>query len=165
MPAPSIGIFYCLNKNIAGLPFDTQCVVTVFKNAQPFRIEVQDIWSGRTYVAKFSNDTVNGFVEYALKSDLWPQSSGTEITAGTDMQTITAPGHYYCTNNSTAVSLKNCPMSDAFTLVVYRAAGGSGENSYYIAQEYTSYLCNRRVIQTYNKDSKKWTTHEIQFKS
>lgn len=71
MPAPSIGIFYCLNKNIAGLPFDTQCVVTVFKNAQPFRIEVQDIWSGRTYVAKFSNDTVNGFVEYALKSDLF----------------------------------------------------------------------------------------------
>lgn len=70
MSAPSIGIFYCLNKNIAGLPFDTQCVVTVFKNAQPFRIEVQDIWSGRTYVAKFSNDTVNGFVEYALKSDL-----------------------------------------------------------------------------------------------
>lgn len=70
MPVPSIGIFYCLNKNIAGLPFDTQCVVTVFKNGQPFRIEVQDIWSGRTYVAKFSNDTVNGFVEYALKSDL-----------------------------------------------------------------------------------------------
>lgn len=70
MPAPSIGIFYCLNKNITGLPFDTQCVVTVFKQAQPFRIEVQDIWSGRTYVAKFSNDTVNGFVEYALKSDL-----------------------------------------------------------------------------------------------
>lgn len=71
MSAPSIGIFYCLSKNITGLPFDTQCVVTVFKQAQPFRIEVQDIWSGRTYVAKFSNDTVNGFVEYALKSDLF----------------------------------------------------------------------------------------------
>lgn len=70
MSAPSIGIFYCLSKDITGLPFDTQCVVTVFKQAQPFRIEVQDIWSGRTYVAKFSNDTVNGFVEYALKSDL-----------------------------------------------------------------------------------------------
>lgn len=70
MSTPSIGIFYCLSKNIAGLPFDTQCIVTVFKQAQPFRIEVQDIWSGRTYVAKFSNDTVNGFVEYALKSDL-----------------------------------------------------------------------------------------------
>lgn len=102
---------------------------------------------------------------YALKSDLRPQSSGTEITAGTDMQTITTPGHYCCGNNSVAASLKNCPMSDAFTLVVYRAAGGSGDNIYYVAQEYTSYLCNRRVIQTYNKDSKKWTTHEIQFKS
>lgn len=102
---------------------------------------------------------------YALKSDLWPQSSGTEITAGTDMQTITTPGHYCCGNNGVAASLKNCPMSDAFTLIVYRAAGGSGDNIYYVAQEYTSYLCNRRVIQTYNKDSKKWTTHEIQFKS
>ena len=105
------------------------------------------------------------WTEYATKSDLWPQSSGTEITAGTDMQTITTPGHYCCGNNGVAASLKNCPISDAFTLVVYRAAGGSGDNIYYVAQEYTSYLCNRRVIQTYNKDSKKWTTHEIQFKS
>ena len=102
---------------------------------------------------------------YALKSDLWPQNSGVEITAGTDMQTITTPGHYYCSNNSTTDSLKNCPISDAFTLVVYRSAGGVGDNVYYVAQEYTSYMCNRRVIQTYNKDSKNWTTHEIQFKS
>lgn len=102
---------------------------------------------------------------YALKSDLWPQNSGVEITAGTDMQAITTPGHYYCVNNSTVASLKNCPISDAFTLVVYRSAGGTGDNIYYVAQEYTSYLCNRRVIQTYNKDSKNWTTHEIQFKS
>lgn len=101
----------------------------------------------------------------ATLNDLWPQSSGTEIIAGTDMQTITTPGHYYCANNSTAVSLKNCPLSDAFTLVVYRATGGSGDNKYYVAQEYTSYLCNKRIIQMYNKDSKNWTTHEIQFKS
>lgn len=91
MPAPSIGLFYCLNKNIAGLPFDTQCVVTVFKQAQPFRIEVQDIWSGRTYVAKFSNDTVNGFVEYALKSDLnakTPTCQERHMTA--DTQTLSS---------------------------------------------------------------------------
>ena len=105
------------------------------------------------------------WVEYATKSDLWPQNPGTEITANTDMQTITTPGHYYCIDNNIAVSLKNCPMSDAFTLVVYRSTGGVGDNIFYIAQEYTSYLCNRRVIQTYNKDSKNWTTHEIQFKS
>lgn len=30
-----------------------------------------------------------GWVQFVSKSDLWPQSSGTEITAGTDMQTIT----------------------------------------------------------------------------
>lgn len=101
----------------------------------------------------------------ATLNDVWPQNSGTKIIAGTDMQTITTPGHYYCTDNSTAASLKNCPLSDAFTLVVYRAAGGVSDNVYYVAQEYTSYICNRRVIQTYNKDSKNWTTHEIQFKS
>ena len=119
----------------------------------------------RIYENLFSWNEWRGWQSYALKSDLWPQSSGTEITAGTDMQTITTPGHYCCGNNGVAASLKNCPMSDAFTLVVYRAAGGSGDNIYYVAQEYTSYLCNRRVIQTYNKNSKKWTTHEIQFKS
>lgn len=131
-------------------------------------------WAGyMTVVCFVKNDSTmwiwskgrNAWVEYAAKSDLWPQNSGVEITAGTDMQTITTPGHYYCGNNSTTVSLKNCPISDAFTLVVYRSTGGTGDNIYYVAQEYTSYLCNKRVIQTYNKDSKKWTTHEIQFKS
>lgn len=70
MPTPSVGVFYCLSKSITGLPFDTQCVVTIFKNGSPFRIEVQDIWSGRTYVAIYSGGTVGKFVEYALKSDL-----------------------------------------------------------------------------------------------
>ena len=117
------------------------------------------------YENLFSWNEWRGWQSYALKSDLWPQNLGVEITAGTDMQTITTPGHYYCSNNSTTVSLKNCPISDAFTLVVYRSTGGTGDNIYYVAQEYTSYLCNKRVIQTYNKDSKNWTTHEIQFKS
>lgn len=110
-------------------------------------------------------DKSSGWNECVSKSDLWPQSPGTQIAAGTDMQTITTPGHYYCENNSAAASLKNCPLSDAFTLVVYRAAGGAGDNTYYVAQEYTSYTCNRRAIQTYNKDSNNWNTHEIQFKS
>lgn len=70
MPTKSIGVLYCLSKSITELPFDTQCVVTIFKNGDPFRIEVQDIWSGRTYVAIYSGGTVGKFVEYALKSDL-----------------------------------------------------------------------------------------------
>ena len=71
MPAPSVGVFYCLSKSITDLPFDTQCMVTIFKNGSPFRIEVQDIWSGRTYVATYSGGTVGKFVEYVLKSDLF----------------------------------------------------------------------------------------------
>lgn len=120
--------------------------------------------AGSRVFATYDNKD-SGWSERVSKSDLWPQNSGVEITAGTDMQTITTPGHYYCIDNNTVASLKNCPMSDAFTLVVYRSTGGVGDNIFYIAQEYTSYLCNRRVIQTYNKDSKNWTTHEIQFKS
>lgn len=116
-------------------------------------------------VVTYENNIWTNRYSLATKSDLWPQNPGSKITANTDMYTITTPGHYYCENNSTVASLKNCPLSDAFTLVVYRSAGGTGDNIYYVAQEYTSYLCNRRVIQTYNKDSKNWTTHEIQFKS
>ena len=82
MPAPSIGVFYCLSKSITGLPFDTQCVVTIFKNGNPFRIEVQDIWSGRTYVAIYSGGTVGKFVEYALKSDLDLKLNNTSIFVG-----------------------------------------------------------------------------------
>lgn len=164
MPAPSVGVFYCLSKSITGLPFDTQCMVTIFKNGNPFRIEVQDIWSGRTYVAIYSGGTVGKFVEYALKSDLWPQNPGTKITANTDMYTITTPGHYYCGENAAAASLKNCPCTEAFTLTVYRGAGGPIDGMYTI-QEYTSYTGNIRITQTYNMDSKNWTVHKFTFSS
>ena len=98
------------------------------------------------------------------KSDLWPQNSGTKITANTDMHTITTSGHYYCQGNDTAVTLKNCPCTVAFTLTVYRGAGGSTDGMY-IIQEYTTYLGDARVIQVYNEDSKNWTVHKFAFSS
>ena len=104
------------------------------------------------------------WVEYATKSDLWPQNSGTKITANTDMHTITTSGHYYCQGNDTAATLKNCPCTVAFTLTVYRGAGGSTDGMY-IIQEYTTYLGDARVIQVYNEDSKNWTVHRISFSS
>lgn len=154
-------------KNVVTLNYGNIFVCRSNKNSDTLSMTFYPSFNNTIFM-KTANATSwegQGWIQFASKSDLWPQSSGTEITAGTDMQTIITPGHYCCGNNGVAVSLKNCPMSDAFTLVVYRAAGGSGDNIYYVAQEYTSYLCNRRVIQTYNKDSKKWTTHEIQFKS
>ncbi len=101
---------------------------------------------------------------YALKSDLWPQNSGVAITANTDMQTITTPGHYYCRNNVTAGTLKNCPCTEAFVLTVYL---GTGDliGGMYIIQEYTSYTGDIRIIQAYNGSSKKWTVHKFAFSS
>lgn len=104
------------------------------------------------------------WVEYATKSDLWPQNPGTKITENTDMHTITTPGHYYCGENATAASLKNCPCTEAFTLTVYRGAGGPIDGMYTI-QEYTSYTGNIRITQTYNMDSKNWTVHKFAFSS
>lgn len=104
------------------------------------------------------------WVEYATKSDLWPQNPGTKITENTDMYTITTPGHYYCGENATAASLKNCPCTEAFTLTVYRGAGGPIDGMYTI-QEYTSYTGNIRITQTYNMDSKNWTVHKFAFSS
>lgn len=98
------------------------------------------------------------------KSDLWPQNSGTKITANTDMHTITTSGHYYCQGNDIAATLKNCPFTVAFTLTVYRGAGGSTDGMY-IIQEYTTYLGDARIIQAYNEDSKNWTVHRISFSS
>lgn len=100
----------------------------------------------------------------ASKSDLWPQNPGTKITANTDMYTITTPGHYYCGENAAAASLKNCPCTEAFTLTVYRGAGGPIDGMYTI-QEYTSYTGNIRITQTYNMDSKNWTVHKFAFSS
>lgn len=94
-----------------------------------------------------------------LNSELWPRNSGTAIKAGTDMYTIKTPGHYYCSSNAIAVTLKNCPFNDAFTLVVYWS---TGYPSAYFSQEYTHYLGNRRIIQNYNTDSATWEKYEFQ---
>ena len=94
-----------------------------------------------------------------LNSELWPRNSGTAIKAGTDMYTIKTPGHYYCNSNAIAATLKNCPFSDAFTLVVYWSTGYPNA---YFSQEYTHYLGNRRIIQNYNTDNATWKKYEFQ---
>lgn len=94
-----------------------------------------------------------------LNSELWPRNSGTIIQNGTDMHTIKTPGYYCCTSNATAVTLKNCPFTEAFTLVVYWSTGYPGA---YLSQEYTHYIGNRRAIQNYNADTAVWKKYEFQ---
>lgn len=118
----------------------------------------------RIYENLYAWNEWRGWQSYALKSDLWPQNSGTKITANTDMHTITTSGHYYCQGNNIAATLTSCPCTVAFTLTVYRGAGGSTDGMY-IIQEYTTYLGDARIIQAYNEDSKNWTVHRISFSS
>lgn len=96
---------------------------------------------------------------FRLNSELWPRNSGTFIEAGTDMYTIKTPGRYYCSSNAVVATLKNCPLNEAFTLVVYFSTGYPSE---YFSQEYTSYIGNRRIIQNYNLDSATWRRYEFQ---
>ncbi len=114
--------------------------------------------------ANFASWEGKGWTQLVSKSDLWPQNSGVAIAANTDMQTITTPGHYYCRNNVTAGTLKNCPCTEAFVLTVYL---GTGDliGGMYIIQEYTSYTGDIRIIQAYNGSSKKWTVHKFAFSS
>lgn len=119
---------------------------------------------GKSYTAFRNNGTWHIGKSLSTKDDLWPQNPGTKITENTDMYTITTPGHYYCGENATAASLKNCPCTEAFTLTVYRGAGGPIDGMYTI-QEYTSYTGNIRITQTYNMDSKNWTVHKFAFSS
>ena len=45
------------------------------------------------------------------------------IAANTDLNSLTAPGFYYCPANVTAAALKNCPTTNAFFMEVGKHAG------------------------------------------
>ena len=45
------------------------------------------------------------------------------IAASTDLNSLTAPGFYYCPANVTAAALKNCPTTNAFFMEVGKHAG------------------------------------------
>lgn len=64
------------------------------------------------------------------------------------MYTYTEPGNYACATNAVAATLKNCPLSTAFDLKVYRSAGGKTDG--YIIQEYTAHDAKQRVLVPYD---------------
>ena len=64
------------------------------------------------------------------------------------MRAYIIPGNYACATNTDAATLKNCPLSTAFDLKVYRSAGGKTDG--YIIQEYTAHDAKQRVLVPYN---------------
>ena len=81
-------------------------------------------------------------------SNRWTLYGAEIIPNNADMYTYTEPGNYACATNTYAATLKNCPLSRAFDLKVYRSAGGKTDG--YIIQEYTAHDAKQRVLVSYN---------------
>lgn len=59
-------------------------------------------------------------VEVGTKLSSLDVFKGTEITAGTDLNTLMAPGTYWCASSTVAQTLYNCPISGSgFVLQVF----------------------------------------------
>lgn len=59
-------------------------------------------------------------VEVGTKLSSLDVFNGTEITAGTDLNTLMAPGTYWCASSTVAQTLYNCPISGSgFVLQVF----------------------------------------------
>lgn len=48
---------------------------------------------------------------------------GAKIPNNSDMNSYTEFGNYYCSTNSNALTLKNAPFTEAFTMTIEAAAG------------------------------------------
>lgn len=81
-------------------------------------------------------------------SNRWTLYGAEIIPNNADMYTYTEPGNYACATNAVAATLKNCPLSTAFDLKVYRSAGGKTDG--YIIQEYTAHDAKQRVLVPYD---------------
>lgn len=81
-------------------------------------------------------------------SNRWTLYGAEIIPNNADMYTYTEPGNYACATNAVAATLKNCPLSRAFDLKVYRSAGGKTDG--YIIQEYTAHDAKQRVLVPYD---------------
>ena len=84
-------------------------------------------------------------------------NSGTPIaTNGTDLNTLQAPGPYFCSANAVAATLPNCPTSKAFAMQVYATAG--------VVQFLTTYSSNASASNEswvrgfYNGNWNEWQT-------
>lgn len=50
---------------------------------------------------------------------------GTDIAENTDLNTLTTPGQYFCNSTIKATNLVNCPIQEAFRMIVLRSNSGS----------------------------------------
>lgn len=84
-----------------------------------------------TYITSSNWDTYDvlhtGSDKVTANNSLYSMSLGvgTSIPNGSDLNNYDEIGNYVCSSSDTAVSLSNCPVSDAFTLKVFSGTGYS----------------------------------------
>lgn len=66
------------------------------------------------------NDVVS---KQYFEANSWLLKGGTAIPADADLNDYKTPGNYYCNTNATAVTIKNNPSDQAFTLKVFYDTG------------------------------------------
>lgn len=87
-------------------------------------------------------------------SNYWSLYAGTEIPANADMHDYMTPGNYYHPKSSTAKTLVNCPLTDAFQLKV--TAPIENSTGGYLLQEYTAFDGKSVVKVHYDSYLQEW---------
>ena len=72
--------------------------------------------------------------------------AGIKINDNENLNDFSEYGNYYCSGNSTAATLLNCPIKNAFTMSVGRATGSSENYTYQEIVEYGSGLRWYRML-------------------
>ena len=86
-----------------------------------------------------------------LQTNTYALKGGTAILENADLNDYRTPGNYYCDSDSIVATLKNCPVSHAFTLkIIY----GNGIN--YPLQIITDYSNQIQATRRFVQSSLTW---------
>lgn len=95
------------------------------------------------------------------RSSLDASDGGIEIPEGADLNNYKTVGNYYCPLNTTAKTLKNCPIWSAFTMEVKKGTGDG-----YPKQIIYEHLSARRFERYYNTyDNSGWKDWDLSWHS
>lgn len=85
--------------------------------------------------------------------------SGTTINENDDLDSYKTVGNYICPMTLTAQTLKNCPITSAFNMVV---GYGNGTTSY-LYQEITHFLTGVKYYRAYTASDKAWNDWKVTY--
>lgn len=115
---------------------------------------VERIGMGTALEGEFDNLTAGLNSVNNNLSNYWSLYAGTEIPANADMHDYMTPGNYYHPKSSTAKTLVNCPLTDAFQLKV--TAPIENSKGGYLLQEYTAFDGKSVIKVHYDSYLQKW---------